>query len=154
MCAGCWQGRGCPTVASEDVLVAAELIRRLYEDLQQGTGGPLHWMVDDWNIGDEQFEVDLEKTIEEWRSWFMAPNAYQAKTVERLPAVADLCRDIFALLKGMPEGSRAAALAWREGLIPQHLKALAVLERPSREAVDEFVASMKAGEGSDDQYAA
>jgi hypothetical protein len=32
------------------------LIRHLYEDLGQATGGPLHWMLDDLNIDDEQVD--------------------------------------------------------------------------------------------------
>ena len=57
MCRSCWYGdHGPPVIAGEEVLLTAQLIKRLYADLGQSTGGPLHWMLDVMNIGDEQFE--------------------------------------------------------------------------------------------------
>ena len=37
-----WADYGKPISADPEILGAAELVRRLYEDLGEGTGGPLH----------------------------------------------------------------------------------------------------------------
>lgn len=122
MCRGCWAGTyGAPIISSDEVLVAAELIRRLYEDLGCPTGGPLHWMLDDMNIDDGQFEnADIDKlcaylfdgSFERWAQ------AGDDTSDERKNAIKETCALILHALRDMPESHRAAAIAWHEGWIP------------------------------------
>jgi hypothetical protein len=122
MCRGCWAGDyGSPIVSSDEVLVTAELIKRLYEDLGCPTGGPLHAMLDDMNIADDQVErEDIDKacaylfdgSFERWAQ------AGDDTSDERKNAIKETCALILHAFRGMPESHRAAAIAWREGWIP------------------------------------
>lgn len=121
MCRGCWVGTyGAPIISSDDVLVTAELIRRLYEDLGCSTGGPLHWMLDDMNIDDEQFEnVDIDKLCAYLfdGSFERYARAGDDTSDERKNAIKETCALILHAFRGMPESHRAAAIAWHEGWI-------------------------------------
>lgn len=119
MCRSCWSGdHGAPIVSSDEVLVAAELIRRLYEDLGCPTGGPLHAMLDDMNIDDGQVaNTDIDKacaylfdgSFERWAQ------AGDDTSDERKNAIKETCALILYAFSQMPESHRAAAIAWREG---------------------------------------
>ena len=124
MCRACWQGdHGAPVVADVDVLLTAQLIRRLYVDLGQDTGGPLHWMLDDMNIDDSQYETDGRTDgypdslyAHLWSDRFAAyaPAGTDTST-ERRQAIEDTCRLIWTALSRMPESWRAASIAYAEG---------------------------------------
>lgn len=121
MCRPCWAGDyGSPIVSSDEVLVTAELIRRLYEDLGCPTGGPLHAMLDDMNIDDQQVaRTDVDKecaylfdgSFERWAQ------AGDDTSGERKNAIKETCALIVHAFRGMPESHRAAAIAWHEGWI-------------------------------------
>lgn len=128
MCRSCWAGDyGSPIVSSDEVLVTAELIRRLYEDLGCSTGGPLHAMLDDMNIDDEQVaNADIDKacaylfdgSFERWAQ------AGDDTSDERKNAIKETCALILHSFSQMPESHRAAAIAWHEGWIPAEITAL------------------------------
>lgn len=131
MCRSCWYNdHGAPVVADIEVLATAELIRRLYEDLGQDTGGPLHWMLDDMNIDDEQFENkrdsypgDLYAYL--WDGRFdRHAQAGEDTSDERKQAIEDTCRLIWASFERMPESHRAASIAWHEGWAWDHMRAV------------------------------
>jgi len=122
MCRSCWYSdHGAPVIAGEEVLLTAQLIRRLYIDLGQDTGGPLHWMLDDMNIDDAQFEDrdDIYHTklyAHLWSDQFAAyAQAGEDTSTERRQAIEDTCRLIWTSLERMPETHRAAAIAYAEG---------------------------------------
>jgi hypothetical protein len=129
MCQQCWSGdHGAPIVNTEEVLVTAELIRRLYEDLGCPTGGPLHWMLDDMNIDDEQVEnADLDKICEylfdgSFERWAQAG---EDTSDERKNAIKETCGLILhSFSYKLPESHRAAAIAWHEGWIPRRIEFL------------------------------
>jgi hypothetical protein len=123
MCHGCWVGNyGAPIVNTEDVLVTAELIRRLYEDLECPTGGPLHAMLDDMNIADEQVEnEDVDRACEYLfdGSFERYAQAGDDTSDERKNAIKETCRMIIWSFRQMPESHRAAAIAYHEGWVPE-----------------------------------
>jgi hypothetical protein len=131
MCEGCWHGdHGAPVTNSEDVLLTAELIRRLYEDHNCPTGGPLHWVLDDMNIDDDQLNNDYTnavdgRTTETYlcRSTWPpgGPRTFHDE-LDCTPEVADLCRLILTSLRQMTEPNRAAAIAWYHGWVQRLLR--------------------------------
>lgn len=124
MCRSCWSGdHGAPVIAEEEVLLTAQLIKRLCVDLGQDTGGPLHWMLDDMNIDDGQFEMEGRTDgypdnlyTHLWSDQFAAyaPAGTDTST-ERRQAIEDICRLIWTSLSRMPEPWRAASIAYAEG---------------------------------------
>lgn len=128
MCRSCWAGdHGAPIVNTEEVLVTAELIRRLYEDLDCWTGGPLHAMLDDMNIDDGQVaNTDIDKecaylfdgSFERWAQ------AGDDTSDERKNAIKETCALILHAFRGMPESHRAAAIAWHEGWAQERIAEL------------------------------
>jgi len=131
MCRSCWYNdHGAPVIADAEVLATAELIRRLYEDLGQPTGGPLHWMLDDMNIDDEQFERRRDGYPDDlyaylWDGRFDAyTQAGEDTSHERKVAIEETCRLIWTSFERMPESHRAASIAWFRGWTWDHLQAL------------------------------
>lgn len=131
MCRSCWHGdHGAPVIATAEVLATAELIRRLYEDLGQSTGGPLHWMLDDMNIDDGQFERKREGYPDDlytylWDGSFdRYAQAGEDTSDERKEAIEDTCRLIWTSFDRMPESHRAASIAWFEGWAWDHMRAV------------------------------
>lgn len=132
MCRACWHGdHGAPVIATAEVLVTAELIRRLYEDLGQSTGGPLHWMLDDMNVDDGQFERKRDSYPDDlytylWDGRFETyAQAGDDISDERKQAIEDTCRLIWTSFERMPESHRVASIAWCHGWVWDHLQALA-----------------------------
>lgn len=93
MCRGCWIGYNSPSHVTPQIDEAATLIRELYA--REPVGGPLHAVLDDWNI---------DGAIEPWE-----PEMWSSET----RAIADR---IAALFNAMPEVDRASALAHAGGL--------------------------------------
>lgn len=153
MCKSCWWGdRGAPIINTPEVLATAELIRRLYEDLRCLTGGPLHWMLDDMNIDDEQVEgADLDEIC-----GYLFDGTFERRAQagadtsdERKNAIKDTCGLILASFLQMPESHRAAAIAWHEGWAAQAVNELAEIGTATRatpEQVDELVTQLRQAE--------
>jgi len=124
MCDNCWREAGSPTERTPDTARLVELIGKLYEI--HPTGGPLHSVLDDWN---------LDGHIEPyWRGWsdedldalwyggipFDELDPQAPAVVERLGvSTRAVCTEIAALLNAMTESQRYAALAYADGFIPE-----------------------------------
>ncbi len=132
MCQGCWRNdHGAPMINTEEVLVAAELIRRLYEDHKQYLGGPLHAMLDDMNIDDEQIESSYYTNGDyAKRTTFEGVPDGTGRWVHHddldcTPEVKELCELILHAFRQMSESHRAAAIGWYQGWAIRHAEALA-----------------------------
>lgn len=146
MCKGCWIGdHGMPILNSAEVLVTAELIRRLYEDLGCPTGGPLHAMLDDMNIDDEQVEnEDVDKacaylfdgSFERWAQ------AGDDTSDECKNAIKEACELILHSFRQMPESHRAAAIAWFKEWIPEGIEPRKATPEEVAELVAEWTREM------------
>jgi len=118
-----WIDHGHPVIAYPEVLVTAELIKRLYAMPGCDMGGPLHAMLDDGNIDDGQIHGDYYERHEGQRierylqkSHLVMRQGWQYTDELECPEqVADLCRLILASFRRMPETWRAAAIAWADG---------------------------------------
>lgn len=146
-----WYDSGMPVINDPDVLATAELIRRLYDMPGCDMGGPLHAMLDDGNIDDEQINGDYYertdgRTIETYlcrhrmekgpgTTW----NHVYDDELHPPEGVADLCRLILASFRRMPEPWRAAAIAWHDGTIARNLLTLVNSPEAARKASDEQV---------------
>lgn len=125
MCRSCWfNDHGAPVFNGPEVLVAAELIRRLYALPTCGSGGPLHWMLDDMNIDDEQF-ADFDVKVACAARIDALAKGHCAVPPEVAQEIEDTCVLIFHALGAMSEAHRAAAIAWKEGWAQQEIAALA-----------------------------
>jgi hypothetical protein len=89
------------------------LIRHLYVDLDQCTGGPLHIQLDDGNLGDHwvseeselgRYDYLFNGDFERWAQ------AGDDVSLERRTAIRDTCEQILALLRPMPEADRRTAI--------------------------------------------
>jgi hypothetical protein len=92
MCQGCWNEAGRPTVLPASAGEFVALFRQLYEI--DGVGGPLHSVLDDWN---------LEGNIKPYPGL-----DYDAETYV-------LCQRISDLLNSMTEPERYASVAAADG---------------------------------------
>ena len=150
-----WADYGKPISADPEILGAAELVRRLYEDLGEGTGGPLHWMLDDGNIYDDQMpDADEQAKIfaylwsGDFKKWSLAGADV---STERRQAIQDTCRGILHAFDRMNEAERTCVLAWHWGYIEQELPDWHAKHRTpehlasAREQADEFVRLALAG---------
>lgn len=131
MCRTCWFEYGAPILRTEEIDEAAELIRRLYEDLKQGTGGPLHAILDDMNINEESIGVHgdmnrYKKQIWSGTGWVLTDE------IEYSQEVIDCCERIIELFADMTDGHRAAAIGWYEGWAQRQITEVQKLaiERP------------------------
>lgn len=128
MCQSCWTGDGMPVTADETTLAAAWLIEHLYEDLGQCTGGPLHWMLDDGNLSDDQlgdrdpvgywhrlFDYLHDGRFNQWAQ------AGDEATPEKLLEIQHTCEAILIAFRGMTESARMAACAWAFGWVAAEL---------------------------------
>lgn len=120
-----WADYGKPISGSPEILGAAELVRRLYHDLREGTGGPLHWMLDDGNIYDDQMpDPESESKLFEylWNGDFAKwSQAGDDVSSEWCQAIQDCCRGILYAFDRMNEAERTCVLAWHQGDIKQEL---------------------------------
>jgi hypothetical protein len=125
MCQHCWIGdHGMPVTADETTLAAAYLIEHLYEDLGQDTGGPLHWMLDDGNLSDDQ--LGDRDPIGYWHGLFdylhdgtynRHMQAGQEASPGELLEIQHTCEAILIAFRGMTENARMAACAWAFGWV-------------------------------------
>lgn len=95
MCVRCWEGRGEPADWTPQIAECVELVRELY--LTEAVGGPLHVVVDDWNI---------DGVIKPYWS------------EEEDQHTIDLCNRIAELMNAMSVDERAAMLAYHDGFLP------------------------------------
>lgn len=101
MCQGCYLEYGQPSLDSKEINHAAQLIRIIYQE--SGTGGPLHSILDDWNIENEHMEIHENLLTERERNYS-----------DRL---AQTSRDLLEIFKKMTVPERASSLARAEGFI-------------------------------------
>jgi hypothetical protein len=143
MCQSCWTGHGKPVLDDVDVLATALLVERLYAMPGCSTGGPLHWMLDDMNLDDEQF--GQRDPIGYWHGLFdYLDDGRFDKWASASPAekahIRHLSEAILAQLADMPEGWRAAVVAWAFGWIgadmPEYAARARTQERMDR--VEEY----------------
>jgi hypothetical protein len=99
MCDACWADYGYAQIDTPAVREVAALIRQLYEDECEITGGMLHIQLDDWNIDDCFFEGEVFEP-------------YLIELHERQPLQVE--RDIVERMRVMTEDERASALALAE----------------------------------------
>lgn len=64
MCLNCWEEAGSPTELPENADELIQLIKELYATEKGGTGGPLHIVLDDWNLEDDNIEWCMFRMIE------------------------------------------------------------------------------------------
>ena len=97
MCADCWQKAGSPTERTPETSELVDLIHRLY--LDHITGGPLHVVLDDWNL-----DGRIEPYYDGWDAEALADGTRET------------CDRIAAILNGMTSDQRYAALAYADGI--------------------------------------
>jgi len=129
MCQFCWiGGHGMPVTADETTLAAAHLIEYLYEDLGQDTGGPLHWMLDDGNLSDDQ--LGDRDPVGYWHGLFdylhdgtynRHAQAGQEASPEELLEIQHTCEAILIAFREMTKPARMAACAWAFGWVGAEL---------------------------------
>lgn len=111
-----WFEHGMPVTDDIMVLAAATLVERLYVDLREGTGGPLHVILDDDNIYDECLSDEYLHDSYDYL-WDGRYEKYALAgddtTVEHRQAIQDTCQGIVYVFRKMNECHRATALAWR-----------------------------------------
>jgi hypothetical protein len=120
---------GAPCSTDLDVLAVGELIRRVYEDLGEPTGGPLHTILDDDNIDDEHIEsylADADRYAYLWdgrfERWAQAGDDVSA---EHRMILQITCEAILRAFREFPETLRAAAMGWAFGHVAQHVPEVA-----------------------------
>lgn len=140
-----WYELGMPMCRDEEILEAAELIRHLYEDLRQSTGGPLHVVLDDGNIGDDTIEYYLRPDKQQelygylWDGSFGKWAQAGDDTSDELKRdIEQTCKRIIELFNEWPEGYRAAAIAWWDGSAERQLKRLATELAPPEVISEEW----------------
>lgn len=109
MCIGCWQGEDSPTDWSPQIARAVLLWRRLYDDLKQPTGGPLHVALDDCNL---QLDDEIAPIYA-----LSAYNGRPASDDGYPPEVHEVCDELAALLTAMTLPERYATMAYADGFI-------------------------------------
>lgn len=123
MCVDCWNEAGRPANQSPEIARAVELVRALYDI--HPTGGPLHVVVDDWNLEDEFLipyyvgysgeELD-ELYYGAWKIADLPPEA--PAVVEGLGrSMRQICDELSALLLSMPTEDRMSVLAHHGGYV-------------------------------------
>lgn len=99
MCIDCWNDHGSPAIWNEDVRKAVELIREIYRNDEMGN--PLHVVLDDWNIEQDEF-------IE----------VYEGAGAESIPAAAvQAAKSLAPVFLELTVEERASALAYAHGFL-------------------------------------
>jgi hypothetical protein len=106
MCRGCWEGEDSPTDWTPQIARAVVLWRRLYDDLRQPTGGPLHVELDDCNL-------DYDEIVPSYS--LPAMGGRPATDDGYAPEVHEVCDELAALLTRMSTPERYATLAYADG---------------------------------------
>lgn len=106
MCENCYHEEyGAPTGITEKAVLAASLIRQLYQ--YAPTGGRCHIVVDDWNLEDSNIQFCRDAIAAEKQS--------KGVTQELLHE-----ENLLGLLADMPISERAVSLALADGYIRLH----------------------------------
>jgi hypothetical protein len=105
MCGGCWEESGSPTEWTPETAPFIELHDELY--LLEPVGGPLHAVLDDWNLGGliEPYWSALNCDLDDDH-----PDAVRTR---------ELCTEIAVILNAWTEPQRYAAMAYASGFIPR-----------------------------------
>lgn len=87
------------------------LVRRLYVDLGQSTGGPLHIILDDGNVDDHWLADDEDRYAFLFDGRFEEyAQAGDDVSAERKQAIRETCEAILAELRPMSVSERSAAV--------------------------------------------
>lgn len=126
MCRGCWECEDeFPADWTPKIARAVVLWRRLYDDLGEPTGGPLHVYLDDYNL-------DLDVVEPHYYEPRLGPDSDEPYAAD-VPAV---CDELAALLNAMTLAERYTVMAYADGFHdvpgPFELPAGDVQERPLR----------------------
>lgn len=123
MCDTCYGEAGSPTERTADTGRLVQAVRDLYAI--HPTGGPLHVVLDDWNVDCEHVApsyehydaADLDALY--YQGWSLAelPPEAPAVTEGLGRSTRQLCDEIATLLTAMTMDQRYAALAYAHGLI-------------------------------------
>lgn len=98
MCRGCWEEYGKPMENAPGIKELVEAIEDVYEFVSSN-GGPLHVILDDWNIDDDNVNNEC---YDEWVD----------KEEDDPQGLGRMCLD---LLRAAPLSQRASALAFYDG---------------------------------------
>jgi hypothetical protein len=107
MCGDCWEQHGAPTDWTPQTARFIELHDALY-DLEP-MGGPLHSVLDDWNLDDE-----IEPY---WPALGIACDLEDDDPA--LEHIRHLCTELAAILNGWTEAQRYAANAYAANYLPR-----------------------------------
>lgn len=121
MCRGCWEHEGeFPAEWAPPIARAVVLWRRLYDELGEPTGGPLHVYLDDYNL-----DIDV-----------IEPQYSGRRSDPYHPEVPGVCDELAALLTGMTLAQRYTVMAYADGFhdVPEPFAVEAdhVQEKPLR----------------------
>lgn len=102
MCVSCWITHGQPANRSPEIDRAADLVRALYDI--HPVGGPLHVVVDDWNLEDE-FLIP----------YYVGYPGEELDTLHDGRSMRQICDELSALLLSMSMEDRMSVLAHHGG---------------------------------------
>jgi len=127
MCVECWEREGSPNTWNEQIARVVELLDALYRI--HSVGGPLHSVVDDYNLDgtiephyDCYPDEELDALYDDgWPIADLPPEALAV--VEGLGrSMRQICDELAALLNAMPVSERVAAVARYHGDIKDEQK--------------------------------
>jgi hypothetical protein len=126
MCRGCWECEGeFPAAWTPKIARAVVLWRRLYDELGEPTGGPLHVYLDDYNL-------DLDVIEPHYYEPRLSPDSDEPYAAD----VPSVCDELAALLNAMALPERYTVMAYADGFhdVPEPLEVAAedVEETPIR----------------------
>ena len=116
-----WDERGRPDSWNPRVKRALELVRDIYECAS--TGGPLHVILDDWNIEDGDVRLAAQDLRDGYFRWgpggvSVAYDPYEWLDEDETRQVRDAVVELVPLLAEMTVDERASALARHWGYLP------------------------------------
>ena len=114
-----WSDYGCPIIRTEEVDECLTLMRKLYVDLRQGAGGPLHVQLDDWNYHDDCWTPKYLAGIYDYLH-----DPAEKRWNHDVAAIIECCDRIIELMREMSEWERLSALAWHWGEAQKHIPTL------------------------------
>lgn len=128
MCKGCWECEDeFPAAWTPPIARAVVLWRRLYDDLRQPTGGPLHVELDDCNLDYDEIVPSYSR-----RGYGGRPDTEDGYP----PEVHEVCDELAALLTAMTLTERYTVMAYADGYhdVPEPFEVAAedVQEKPLR----------------------
>lgn len=108
MCEQCWNEMDKPTAWNPNIKRALELVRIIYET--EAAGGPMHIVLDDWNIEDHDLECCRIES-------FQDPAAIAAMADGISSHAVEATIQLVPLMLRMPIEERAATLAYYDGFV-------------------------------------